>query len=351
MLNNSVLHREVSLKTPHTSSANTSQTNVLFQRILDYCTLHKLIKEGDTILIGLSGGPDSILLAHFLAWLQKKMNCTVIAAHLDHGWRQDSHKDMLFTKRIAEALGFPFINKHANKIIGPAKRGSLEEYGRELRRAFFEQVAASHNAQKIALGHHQDDQIETFFIRLLRGAGLHGLASIRPQQGAYIHPLLGITKQEIIAYLDNHQIQYLTDYTNVADTHLRNRIRMNVIPVLKQTDKRFEKNCIRAINNLQHADAFVEKEAQKLLASLSEVYREKRVLALEPFRSLSPFMQKEVLLAWLIDERVAFVPTTGFFDEIIRFLSSTTGGFHELGPSWGIRQQQQHAWIEKPKPE
>ena len=325
--------------------------NALFENVFAYCVVHKLIAEGDTIIIGLSGGPDSIFLAHFCAWLQKKMKLACIVAHLDHGWRSDSHQDTLFTKRVAEALGFPFINKHANKITGPTKRGSLEEYGRELRRAFFEQVASSHNAQKIALAHHKDDQIETFFIRLLRGAGLHGLASIRAKQGKYIHPLLGITKREITTYLDEHQIEYLTDYTNVAHVHLRNRIRQEVIPVLTKTDKRFEKNCIRAINNLQQADQFVEKEAHKLLASLSETYREKRVLTLEPFRALSPFMQKEVLLVWLIDEHVSFVPTTGFFDEISRFLSSTAGGFHELGPGWGIRQQQQHAWIEKAKPE
>src|SRR5579872_7038532 len=142
-------------------------TNPLYQKIYTAIQKDQLITPGDTLIIGLSGGPDSIFLLHVLASLRQELNLKLIAAHLDHGWRPDSGKDGQFCQQATSALGVDLlIRKFSDLGISLKFNGSLEELGRQARRHFFEAVRQQYQAQAIALGHHLQDQQETFFIRL-----------------------------------------------------------------------------------------------------------------------------------------------------------------------------------------
>ncbi len=148
----------------------------VFSKITSYIQKHSLITAGDTIIVGLSGGPDSVFLLHFLATLKKEYNLTLIAAHLNHGWRESAIDDELFCKTLCTEQGITYRSAHASKLTPTKKsRGSLEDEGRMLRHHFFAQLAQEYNAHKIALAHHQDDQEETFFIRLIRVQASPGL--------------------------------------------------------------------------------------------------------------------------------------------------------------------------------
>lgn len=323
----------------------------LIKRVEHYIGRHHLIGAGQTVIVGLSGGPDSVFLLHVLHQLHTN-EYQLVAAHLDHGWRETSARDVVFCKELCEKLNVPFVSAHASHYKQIKKNGSQEDYGRQLRRAFFKDVAdriqaESHVEPLIALAHHQDDQIETFFIRLIRGAGIRGLAGMKPQQDDYIRPLLCVSKAEILDYLKQHNIPYLIDETNTQETYLRNRIRGSVIPALTAADKRFKTSCLKTIEHLADADEFIETMTRKAIDECSRVTSQgHQGFDLKKFKALHPFIQKRFLMSWLIEQRVPFTPTAAFFNELMRFLMSDRGGKHRVHEGWALVKQQWFIWIE-----
>lgn len=307
-------------------------------KVLAFIKKNELIKPHDKIVVGLSGGPDSIFLLTILDQLKSDLNLTLIAAHLDHMWRPNSQDDMQFCKSIAKKHKITFVTKKAQEIELKRKPESQEELGRLLRRQFFEQVLREYNADSIVLGHHQDDQEETFFIRLLRGASLTGLAGMRPQNGHYIRPLLSITKAEILDYLSHHKIEYMTDYTNELDLYLRNKIRKYVLPALKKVDPRFDKNLIKAIQHIQSTDQFLDQLAQNAFQEISISKNSILYLDKEKFLTLDPFLYPRIIILWLTQARVPFVPSDKFFNEIVRFIKQKKSQKHQLYPTWAIHK-------------
>src|SRR3990172_10012376 len=197
--------------------------------------------------------------------------------------------------------------------------GSKEELGRKARRSFLERIAQECQADVIALAHHAQDQQETFFIRLIRGATLSGLTAMKPKQDLYIRPLLETNKEDIIAYLHEHKIPYLTDPSNESPEFLRNRIRLTVLPALKQCDKRFDKNFLATLHRLQETESFLEEITQQALDHITTEENGVLYLAIQEFFNLHTILQKRIILTWLCQEKVPFTPTETFFDEIIRF--------------------------------
>lgn len=325
----------------------------LIKRIEYFIGQHQLIGAGQTVIVGLSGGPDSVFLLHVLHGLLPVLNIKLVAAHLDHGWRKTSFHDVAFCKALCENLKIEFVSAQAHDFDDIKKNGSQEEYGRQLRRAFFKKVAQQIMDDQgveslIALAHHQDDQVETFFIRLIRGAGVQGLACMRPKHGNYIRPLLCVSKTEILEYLAKHDIKYLIDETNTSDVYLRNRIRSSVIPTLVSADKRFVASCLNSIEHLGEADDFIEALTKQTLKEVTcPTVQSVEALDLKKFKALHPFIQRRVLMSWLIQQKVTFVPTAAFIDELMRFLLSDRGGKHSVHEGWAIVKKQQCVWIEK----
>ncbi len=323
--------------------------NKLFTKIEQFIIENHLIEPNSTIIIGLSGGPDSVFLLYFLHELSKKLNLKLIAAHLDHEWRTESAQDTQFCHKICHELDIPFIYTSISELGTPLKfKGSKEELGRNARRLFFQELAKEEKANAIALAHHSDDQQETFFIRLIRGASLAGLTGMRPKEGLYIRPLLGIKKEEILDYLKKNKIKFIEDPSNQSAAFLRNRIRLQVLPELRKVDPRFDANFTKTFKRLKQTEAFLKKLTKITFESLiKSKNKELTVLNLKGLLNLDPVLKDRILVFWLVQEQVPFVPTEKFLDEITRFLSQSGSKEHQIHHDWKLIKKKNQIYIEK----
>lgn len=320
----------------------------LITTILTHIEKEELITPGSTVICGLSGGPDSMFLLHVLAQLHQQGTITLIAAHLDHGWRPTSEQDAQFCDNACNALGIACRTEKLQSLCLTTKfNGSKEELGRKARRFFFEKIAHEETAAHIALAHHADDQQETFFLRLMRGATLTGLTGIKQKNGLYIRPLLTIKKTDILSYLHAHNIAYLTDETNTHPDFLRNRIRTQALPVLKACDDRFDKNFAATIKRLQETEELLDQLTNTVLQSISTEDNGTVYIDRAAFEQAPRTLQQRIILAWLCKEQVPFVPSEGFLDELLRFLSQPHDGTHTLHSSWALHKKRGLAHIEK----
>ncbi|MCK4507615.1 MAG: tRNA lysidine(34) synthetase TilS [Desulfuromonadales bacterium] len=192
------------------------------------------IPEGSRVLVAVSGGADSVALLSLLHQLADSMDLHLRAAHLDHALRDTSCADAQFVERLCADLGVPLVVERRD-VAGIAKqrKGNLEEVARDIRRDFLESVAQSRNCQLIALGHHADDQAETFLLRLLRGSGPAGLAGMRLVNQLVVRPLLSFHRDELLAYLQEEGIAWREDESNLDQTFTRNRVRHSLLPLLE----------------------------------------------------------------------------------------------------------------------
>ncbi len=333
--------------------------NSLVERVKHYCREHNLLPQtrlnsDNTIIIGLSGGPDSVFLLHALAEICTSLEIKLIAAHLDHGWRAESSHDRIFCQKLAASYNIPLVYGHAqeialeqNLILVKKNKGGLEEQGRQLRRAFFAKVQQEHHATTIALAHHHDDQKETFFIRLFRGAGVTGLAGIRPQEGNYIHPLLCCTKNEILAFLKSRAIPFVEDITNRDLRFLRNRIRLTALPALRACDERFDHSLAQTMNLLRQADLFLEDETKKAFEKIRHIEGSSSWIDIQKLNTLHPYLQGKVILQWLIESKLHFTPSQALIKEILRFLSNKKSSHHTLYAQWSIVKVNNYARLER----
>ncbi len=311
-----------------------------------FIKINRLVIPDSTIIIGLSGGPDSVFLLHLLVGLRETYNLKLIAAHLDHEWRAESHQDVQFCQRLCDQLGVPLVHQNISDLGLTFKfNGSKEDIGRKARRFFLQKICAEYHAHAIALGHHAQDQQETFFIRLLRGASLSGLTGMKAHEGIYIRPLLQTDKAEILAYLEQHASAYLADPSNESDIYLRNRIRASVIPALKLCDNRFDTNFAATMQRLQETESFLEdltRHTFQTIATFSDSWR----VDCTQLLALHPTLRYRIVLHWFCLEKIPFTPSQSFFDEIIRFLDSEGSKKHAVHTDWMMIKKQHLAWID-----
>jgi tRNA(Ile)-lysidine synthase len=309
---------------------------------------HSLIPDKSTIIVGLSGGPDSVFLVHFLHGIKDVYKIDIIAAHLDHEWRTNSAHDVAFCATLCQKLGITFVSKKASELNIIIKRnGSQEELGRMLRRYFLEAVRKEYNAEAIALAHHKQDQQETFFIRLIRGATLTGLTGMHPKSVYYIRPLLEISKAAIVSFLNSHNLEYLVDPTNLSENYLRNRIRLKVVPALLETDLRFDANFLRTMSSLQETELFLNNLTVTTYKSLEVIENSISYLNLTGLLETDLFLQKRVVIYWLITCKVPFTPTEALVSEILRFLINKKSNKHMLHTTWEVVKKDNKVFINK----
>ncbi len=206
------------------------------QRVNRYILEHHMIRPGEIVVVGVSGGVDSLSLLYCLHALRHEFSCSLHVAHLDHGIRPDSVADAEYVHKLAEELNLPISVEQVDVPQMMRHRGlSVEAAAREARFDFYERVSEQIGATKIALGHHRGDQAETVLMRLLRGAGSIGLKGMLPvREGKFIRPLLNFSREEIEAFAAELGLQPRRDSTNYEPSSLRNRIRLELIPLLEQ---------------------------------------------------------------------------------------------------------------------
>ncbi|MGA7870471.1 MAG: tRNA lysidine(34) synthetase TilS, partial [Candidatus Binatus sp.] len=194
------------------------------------------VRRGASIVVGLSGGGDSVALTSALLELGERMSLRIVAAHLNHRIRGDeSDRDEEFVRAMCARLGVELIVERADGLGGSRSVGNLEERAREARREFLVRVAHRVKADFVALGHHRDDQAETVLMRLMRGAGAAGMAAMAERgPGKLIRPMLTLSRAEIRDYLGARGISFVDDLSNASRDILRNRIRAELLPMLER---------------------------------------------------------------------------------------------------------------------
>ncbi len=208
---------------------------MLLDRVEAYILKNALILPGETVIVGFSGGPDSLCLSHMLWRLSPRYGWTVILAHFDHQLRGSaSDEDAEFCREWAASKALAF-RMHGRDVAREAESSgeSTELAARRLRYDFFRDLQRETGAARIALGHHQDDQAETVLMRLIRGTGTDGLAGMRPSRAdGVVRPLLAQSRQDILSYCVTHELDPRIDHTNFEGLYTRNCLRLEILPLL-----------------------------------------------------------------------------------------------------------------------
>ncbi len=240
----------------------------LADRLLGFVRQEKLFRDGDRVLVAVSGGPDSVALLHLLAGWRQELGLELAVGHFDHGLRRESQEEAAWVANLADHLKLPFHpGRGAVKELARTSRLSLQMAARKLRLSFLREVCAVHGYHKLALGHTADDQVELFFLRLLRGAGPGGLKGMWPAtpEGA-VRPLLAVGKAPLLAWLEEQAIPYRTDPSNLSRAYLRNRVRLDLLPeLLRLYNPRLREAVWRGQSLLQEDERLLAGETERLL--------------------------------------------------------------------------------------
>lgn len=208
------------------------QKDALIRKAKEYILAHELILPGQNVVAAVSGGADSMALITVLAALRQELDFSLSAAYFDHQLREESAAEGELAEEWVNGLNIPFY-RGAAPVRELAQGKNLENTARKLRHGFLKEVARMTKAQRIATGHHKEDQGETLLLHLLRGSGSEGLAAMAPKEGRLIRPFLAVSKEEILAFCQAHQLPYATDASNFSPEYTRNRLRLEIIPLLE----------------------------------------------------------------------------------------------------------------------
>lgn len=233
---------------------------MLEKKIAKYIDNEHLLSKEDKVIIALSGGADSVALLHVMHSLGYKCE----AAHCNFHLRgEESNRDETFVHELCKSMQIPLHIIHfKTKKYAIENKISIEMAARELRYQWFEEIKKESAANVIAVAHHQDDSVETLLLNLIRGTGLSGLLGIRPQNKDIIRPLLCVSRQDIIEYLGSIGQNYVTDSTNLEDEYIRNKIRLNLIPLMEEINPSVKKNIIATSNYLNEIELIYNNEIE-----------------------------------------------------------------------------------------
>lgn len=237
---------------------------MIVDRVRGTIDKYNLLQKGDKIVLGLSGGPDSVCLLHVLKQLESEYDISIYAAHLNHQIRGiEAQKDVMYISRLCDSLGVKLFVKSINVPEYCKENGlSIEEGARKLRYEMFYEIKQKTKSSKIAIGHNLNDQAETILMRMMRGTGLQGLRGIEyKRDDTIIRPILDIERSSIEKYCDEHELNPRIDSTNLENIYTRNKIRLELIPYMQDN---FNNNVVESIcrmgNNLKLDSEYIEQE-------------------------------------------------------------------------------------------
>lgn len=262
----------------------------MIDRFLVFVKENKLIDKNDRVLIGVSGGVDSVVLLDILAKIQRKMNLEIAVAHVNYGLRKESDSDNEFVKDLAKKYGFPFFEEKV-KLNG----GNIEEKARDIRYSFFNEVCEHNGMNKVAVAHHKNDLVETFFLNLTRGSGLTGLVSMKPKNDRLIRPLLFTARKEIEEYAKANNLKYVEDVTNEDLTIKRNLVRHKIIPEFEKMNLDFLETIDAEIQTLREANDVISGITENHYKKLAKETEDSVELSVKSLCGLHPYLQSEII--------------------------------------------------------
>lgn len=260
-------------------------------KVIDFLVNEVKLKDGDTIVLGNSGGPDSMCLLTILLRLREKYHLNIVSAHVNHNVRSESaaEKEFLMNYCKDNNVGFEAM--------------TIERYGddnfhnqaRKIRYNFFNDVVRKYDANYLMTAHHGDDLVETILMRMVRGSTLKGYSGFEKilDNGTFktVRPLVFITKDEALKFDEENNIPYVIDKSNFKGKYTRNRYRMNILPFLKEEDPRVHEKFLKFSETLNEYDSFINNEIKR---TIGRVYKNNKI-DVSKYRELDPLIQKKII--------------------------------------------------------
>ena len=276
------------------------------ETVLGFIRQHGLVLTGGTLVVGVSGGPDSICLLHLLVRLKDRLDSSLHVAHLNHMLRgAESENDAEYVVEVARELGLGVTAERRDAGSYRAQHHlSLEDAARRLRYQFFADVAENLGADRVAVGHTADDQVETILMRLVRGTGAKGLQGMQPVAELpplggkglrVIRPLLRVSRRETETYCRQHGLTPRVDSSNLLPSHLRNRIRHELVPLLRSYNPKIDEALLRTAETLTSELSFVEDHVYRVWCEVVTEAEEAFLLDKKGFLALHPALQRHLL--------------------------------------------------------
>lgn len=270
----------------------------LFLVVEDTIKKYNMLNHGDSIVVGLSGGPDSMCLLHVLMELREAWGLKIYAAHLNHQFRgKDADEDALYVKKICEQWGIEVFVQVFNVPAYAKEKGlSSEEAGREIRYKLFYEVAEKVGANKIAIAHNMNDNAETVLMNLFRGSGIEGLKGIEPKRGEIIRPLINVSRDEIEAYCRDKNLNPRIDKTNLEPIYGRNKIRLELIPYIEKHFNAYIMSTLQRLSDLVAIENdFLNDEAKKLLLKIAIIGENSIEYCINKMNDVHPALLRRVI--------------------------------------------------------
>lgn len=288
----------------------------LLQRVIESAEEFNMLPSDGVVMAAVSGGMDSMVMLHLLVQLRKRLGFELTACHYNHQLRgAEAHADEAFVRQSCQLLRIPLqIGRGDVRARAEQSGESIEEAARVLRYAFFEESMEQLGANRLATAHHADDNAETVLINLVRGAGLQGLTGIPPRRGAIVRPLLQISHQELFYYAEEHHIAYRLDASNGDRDFMRNRIRHDVMPMLRDMNPQFSKTVARTTRLLRADNDYLNARAYKIFKH-ARVVDDNYVLATEQL-ALTPDPVATRVVRMVFDEMGEQAPAARLSDVV-----------------------------------
>ena len=268
----------------------------MLSKVIKTLKKYDMLTQGEKVVLGVSGGADSIGMLHALNELID-YGLELIVAHLNHGIRgEEAKRDADFVKEAAKSLGLTYVYGEVDTLAYKQEHGlSVEDAARTLRYKFFDQVLSKHYATKLVTAHTMDDQAETVLMRLIRGSGSRGLGGIPPVSNNIIRPLIETKRSEIEDYLRSKGIKWVEDSTNESDEYLRNKIRQELVVDLERYNPQIKETLSRTADILRAEDKFITSQAGKHFESIFKLNGPELIGALDSFKNIDKPLRYSLL--------------------------------------------------------
>lgn len=302
---------------------------IMLKKVLDTIGQNNMIEKGDRIIVGVSGGPDSMCLLHILNSISEQYCIEIVAAHINHCLRgEEADRDEEYVREFCNNnnLGFYSIKVDINKLA-KEKNLSSETAGREARYSFFEKIMKEINGTKVALAHNANDQCETVLMRIMRGTGIEGLAGIKPvRDNIFIRPLINITRHEIEEYCSLNNLNPRIDKTNLENIYTRNKVRLELIPYIR---KNFNEDIINVINrlatNMDMDRDYIESMAEKSFKQYSIINNDRVIISKDAFKEHRSIVTRMIRYGICTIKGNLYNYEKVHIDEIIELQKNKTG--------------------------
>lgn len=302
---------------------------MLKEEVLKTITTYQLIKPGDKIVVGVSGGPDSICLLHILYSLKEKLEFEIFVAHINHMLRETADSETEYVKNFCKKLGIEcFIKKEDILQLAKKQKKGTEEVGRQVRYKFFDEVLAKTNSNKVATAHNLNDKAETILLNIIRGSGISGLKGIEAiRDNKFVRPLINTERKYIEKYCEDNDLKPKYDESNEENTYSRNKIRNVVIPYIK---KEFNPNIIKTIDRLSEVateeNEYLQNITNQEYKKIAHKENETLILDLKKFNNLELVIKRRLIL-YTINETIHTI--NGIekvnIDDIIKLCNNNIG--------------------------